>query len=112
MEQQVRQPRAGKAVRTILEWIEELLIAAVTIAVICTFVCRIVTVTGTSMVPSFQDGDRVLVVHDWNGVEQGTWLLRSMCWMSPSSSALLPPKGRLWILIMRPARPSGWTACG
>ena len=23
------------------------------------------------MVPSFQDGDRVLVVHDWNGVEQG-----------------------------------------
>ena len=71
MEQQVRQPRAGKAARTILEWIEELLIAAVTIAVICTFVCRIVTVTGTSMVPSFQDGDRVLVVHDWNGVEQG-----------------------------------------
>ena len=71
MEQQVRQPCAGKAARTILEWIEELLIAAVTIAVICTFVCRIVTVTGTSMVPSFQDGDRVLVVNDFNGVEQG-----------------------------------------
>ena len=61
----------SKAVRTILEWIEEVVLAIVLIAVVFTFVCRVVTVTGTSMVPSFHDGDRVLVVSDLNGVEQG-----------------------------------------
>jgi signal peptidase I len=61
----------SKTVRTILEWIEEVVIAIVLIAVVFTFVCRVVTVTGTSMVPSFHEGDRVLVVSDLNGVEQG-----------------------------------------
>lgn len=43
----------------------------VLIAIVFTFVCRVVTVTGTSMVPNFHDGDRVLVVSDLTGVEQG-----------------------------------------
>ena len=60
-----------KAVRTILEWTEEIIIAVVLIAVVFTFVCRVVTVTGTSMVPNFHDGDRVLVVNDLTGVQQG-----------------------------------------
>ena len=64
-------PKGGKAVRTILEWSEEIVLAVVLIAVVFTFVCRVVTVTGTSMVPSFHEGDRVLVVNDFNGVEQG-----------------------------------------
>ena len=64
-------PKGGKAVRTILEWTEEIVLAVVLIAVVFTFVCRVVTVTGTSMVPSFHEGDRVLVVNDFNGVEQG-----------------------------------------
>ena len=55
-------PKGGKAVRTILEWTEEIVLAVVLIAVVFTFVCRVVTVTGTSMVPSFHEGDRVLVV--------------------------------------------------
>lgn len=64
-------PGSRKVVRTVLEWMEEIILAAVLIAVVFTFVCRVVTVTGTSMVPSFHSGDRVLVVNDWNGVEQG-----------------------------------------
>ena len=67
----VESPKRRKAVRVVLEWMEELMIALVLIAVIFTFVCRVVTVTGTSMVPNFHEGDRVLVVNDWNGVEQG-----------------------------------------
>ena len=64
-------PPRGKAVRAILEWTEEIALAVVLIAVVFTFLCRVVTVTGTSMVPSFHSGDRVLVVNDWTGVEQG-----------------------------------------
>ena len=69
MDRQISGP--GKAVRTALEWLEELVIAAAFIAVVFTFLFRVVTVSGTSMVPNFNDGDRVLVTPDWNGVEQG-----------------------------------------
>lgn len=62
---------SGKAVRTILEWAEELVIAVVLIAVVFTFVFRIITVTGTSMVPNYNDNDRVLVIGSSLGVEQG-----------------------------------------
>lgn len=74
MEQQNMAPaprRRGRAVRTVLEWTEELVLAAVLIAVVFTFACRVVTVTGTSMVPSFHEGDRVLVTAPVTGVEQG-----------------------------------------
>ena len=62
---------SGKAVRAILEWGEELVIAVVLIAVVFTFVFRIITVTGTSMVPNYNDNDRVLVIGSSLGVEQG-----------------------------------------
>ena len=64
-------PKRSKLVRTLLEWVEELVIAVVLIAVVFTFACRVITVTGTSMVPNFHSGDRVLVVNDFTGVEQG-----------------------------------------
>lgn len=63
--------KPSKTLRTILEWTEELIIALVLIAVVFTFVCRVVTVSGTSMVPNFNNGDRVLVVNDFTGVKQG-----------------------------------------
>lgn len=64
-------PRKSRAIRTVMEWVEEVVIAVVIIVVIFTFLCRIVTVTGTSMVPSFNSGDRVLVVSTPMGVKQG-----------------------------------------
>ena len=72
MEQSMGTPqKQSKTVRTILEWAEEVIIAVVLIAVVFTFGCRVVTVTGTSMVPNFHEGDRVLVVNDIGGVKQG-----------------------------------------
>ena len=47
--------------KVVLEWMEELVIAVVIIAIVFTFFFRVITVTGTSMVPNFNDGDRVLV---------------------------------------------------
>ena len=64
-------PKRSEFARALLEWVEELVIAVVLIAVVFTFACRVITVTGTSMVPNFHSGDRVLVVNDLNGVEQG-----------------------------------------
>lgn len=63
--------RPGKASRTVLDWAEELVIAVVLIAVVFTFFFRIITVTGTSMVPNYNDGDRVLVAGNTWGIRQG-----------------------------------------
>ncbi|WP_302401014.1 signal peptidase I [Neglectibacter timonensis] len=54
-----------------MEWIEELVIAIVLIAVVFTFLFRIITVTGTSMIPNYNDGDRVLVVSNPLQISQG-----------------------------------------
>lgn len=61
----------GKISKTVLDWAEELVLAVVIIAVIFTFVFRIITVTGTSMVPNFNDGDRVLVTGNVIEAKQG-----------------------------------------
>ena len=54
-----------------LDWVEELCIALVLIAVAFTFCFRVITVSGTSMVPNFQDGDRILVVHSFSEPRPG-----------------------------------------
>lgn len=73
MEQRTEQADSEpkKLTRTVLEWTEELVLAIVLIAVIFTFLCRIITVTGNSMVPNYNDGDRVLVTGLSQNVEQG-----------------------------------------
>jgi len=57
--------------KTVLEWAEELVIAVVIIAIAFTFLFRVITVTGTSMVPNYNDGDRVLVMGGALGVKRG-----------------------------------------
>lgn len=57
--------------RTVLDWAEELVIAVVIVAMVFTFLFRIITVTGTSMVPNFNDGDRVLVAGGSFSLKQG-----------------------------------------
>lgn len=57
-------------VKNVLDWAEEIVIAVVVIAVAFTFLFRVITVSGTSMVPSYNDGDRVLV-RSTSRVKQG-----------------------------------------
>ncbi len=63
--------KSEKTCKTVLEWAEELVIAVVFIALVFTFLFRIITVTGTSMVPNYDNGDRVLVTGCLFGVKQG-----------------------------------------
>jgi len=58
-------------VSILLDWVEELVIALSLITVVFTFCFRIITVSGTSMVPNFEDGDRILVVNSLSAPKQG-----------------------------------------
>jgi signal peptidase I len=59
------------SVSGILDWVEEIVFALVIIAVVFTFVVRIITVDGQSMMPTYEHGDKVLVTPYFTSVSQG-----------------------------------------
>ena len=47
-------------IRSVMEWVETIVMAVVLVAVVFTFVARVITVDGVSMEPTYYNGDRVL----------------------------------------------------
>lgn len=96
MEQTEAKPkRAHRPVSAVvLEWLEELVIAVVIIAVVFTFFCRVITVTGTSMVPNYNDGDRVLVT-SFGGISQGDVVVITNVLDEPIIKRVIATEGQL-----------------
>lgn len=46
--------------RSVMEWVETIVMAVVFVTVVFTFVARVITVDGISMEPTYYNGDRVL----------------------------------------------------
>lgn len=57
--------------RSALEWAETIVTAVVMVAVVFTFFVRVITVDGSSMLPNYHNGDRVLVSSLGSPAEQG-----------------------------------------
>lgn len=53
-------PQASPRVCSALEWAETIVAAVALVAVVFTFLCRVITVDGISMEPTYHHGDRVL----------------------------------------------------
>lgn len=67
-----RQPGKKKITASVfLDWVEELVMALCILAVVFTFCFRVITVSGTSMAPQYQDGDRILLVNPFSAPKQG-----------------------------------------
>lgn len=64
MEYQENTPQSSRESRSrdLYEWAQALVFSVLTVVVIFTFVIRLIGVDGHSMVPTLQDGDRLLVV--------------------------------------------------
>lgn len=58
-------------VRSILEWTETIVMAVILVAVVFTFIARVITVDGRSMEPTYYNGDRVLVTNLAGSAQQG-----------------------------------------
>lgn len=63
--------RVSPAVRSVMEWVETIVMAVVLVAVAFTFVARVITVDGVSMGPTYYNGDRVLVTKLAGQARQG-----------------------------------------
>ena len=71
-EEEGPEPAPGeKFRRSVLEWTETIVMAIIIVATVFTFLVRIITVTGTSMVPTYHNGDKVLVTKLAGAAEQG-----------------------------------------
>lgn len=62
----------AKCVKTLYEWLEEIVIALTLVILVFTFLFRVVTVTGESMLPNFVEGQKLIVTNLGHSVEQGT----------------------------------------
>lgn len=66
-----KRARAGKGTCACFDWMEEIAVAVVVVVLIFTFLCRVVTVNGISMLPNFEGGDRLLVTDLHGELKQG-----------------------------------------
>lgn len=71
METGKTQKEKGGPVESVLDWLEEMVHGVVIIALVFTFLFRLVTVTGSSMLPNYRDGDIVLMANRFTSPRQG-----------------------------------------
>ena len=62
----------AKGIKTLYEWLEEIVIALTLVILVFTFLFRVVTVTGESMLPNFVESQKLIVTNLGHSVEQGT----------------------------------------
>ena len=58
-------------IRSVMEWVETIVMAVVFVTVVFTFVARVITVDGISMEPTYYNGDRVLSTTLTGAAHQG-----------------------------------------
>lgn len=66
-----KQKNNESVVGDVLEWLEAIAIAVMIVLLIFTFVLRQVVVEGSSMVPTLQDGDKLIISHLFYTPKQG-----------------------------------------
>lgn len=71
MEDNVTVKRKGKFISGLFDWAEELVLAVVVVVILFSFVFRVVTVNGNSMLPNYDPGDRLIVTDFHRDVVQG-----------------------------------------
>ena len=58
----LKEEETKKIDRNFYEWVQALVVSVLAVMLVFTFVIRMISVDGTSMLPSLQHGDRLLVL--------------------------------------------------
>lgn len=78
--------KAGKRVCSCFDWVEEIAVAVTIVVLVFTFLFRVVTVNGISMLPNFTGATGF-----WSPIStviynKATWWWLLMCWKNQSSN--------------------------
>lgn len=83
-----------KGINTLYEWLEEIVIALTVVILVFTFLFRVVTVNGTSMEPSFFEGEKLIVTNLGHSVEQGTVVVMTNVLDDPIIKRVIATEGQ------------------
>ena len=84
----------AKGVKTLYEWLEEIVIALTLVILVFTFLFRVVTVTGESMLPNFVEGQKLIVTNLGHSVEQGTVVVITKVLNEPIIKRVIATEGQ------------------
>ena len=84
----------SKGVKTLYEWLEEIVIAHTLVVLVFTFLFRVVTVTGESMLPNFVEGQKLIVTNLGHSVEQGTVVVATNVLSEPIIKRVIATEGQ------------------
>lgn len=84
----------AKGVKTLYEWLEEIVIALTLVILVFTFLFRVVTVTGESMLPNFVEGQKLIVTNLGHSVEQGTVVVITNVLKEPIIKRVIATEGQ------------------
>ena len=84
----------SKGVKTLYEWLEEIVIALTLVVLVFTFLFRVVTVTGESMLPNFVEGQKLIVTNLGHSVEQGTVVVATNVLSEPIIKRVIATEGQ------------------
>lgn len=97
----------GNMWQGLLDWVEAVAWAAVVVILLFGFVARSITVSGSSMVPTLQDGDRLLVTCLHGQVEQGDIVIlnkETAVIQEPIVKRVIARAAKQWISIFSPVK--------
>ena len=84
----------AKGIKTLYEWLEEIVIALTLVILVFTFLFRVVTVTGESMLPNFVEGQKLIVTNLGHSVEQGTVVVITNVLNEPIIKCVIATEGQ------------------
>lgn len=84
----------AKGVKTLYEWLEEIVIALTLVILVFTFLFRVVTVTGESMLPNFVEGQKLIVTNLGHSIEQGTVIVATNVLSEPIIKRVIATEGQ------------------
>ncbi|MFI3206764.1 MAG: signal peptidase I [Clostridia bacterium] len=58
---EIKERKQFKIGRYVFSWVEEVILCTIVVVIIMTFLFKLVMISGVSMLPNFEDGDRVVI---------------------------------------------------
>ena len=87
-------PEERSAVAACFEWVEEIIIAVVVVVLMFSFIMRVVTVKGDSMLPNYQENDKLIISNMFYQPQAGDVVVLSDVLSEPIIKRIIAVEGQ------------------